>query len=182
MGTGRRLASRLFIIAGNASAGKDKIISAVRELGSTHAQIVTKYTTRQETEEDGSEIVCKTRKDGTPNPAFSDKFDVCDISYDRNGNTYRVNSTDIWEAMKDGLFQVVSVTEADPINQLKTKFGSSVVLIYVHSDSITPPIELSLFVNNFDKFDHVLIYEDNYEDLYDQLFRLFRAYEKGFIR
>jgi guanylate kinase len=177
----RRLASRLFIIAGNASSGKDKIISAVRELGSIHAQIVTKYTTRQETDEDGSEIVCKLRKDGELNPDFHEKFVKCDISYDRNSNTYRIDSSDIWDAMKSGLFQVVSVTEAEPINQLKTKFGSAVILIYVHSDSEMPPNELSLFVNNFDKFDHVLIYENSYEDLYDQLFRLFRAYEKGFI-
>jgi guanylate kinase len=178
----RRLASRLFIIAGNASSGKDKIISAVRELGSIHAQIVTKYTTRQETDEDGSEIVCRVRKNGKLNPVFQKNFEKCDISYDRNGNTYRIDSSGIWDAMKSGLFQVVSVTEADPINQLKTKFGSAVVLIYVHSDSVVPPEELSLFVNNFDKFDHVLIYENSYEDLYDQLFRLFRAYEKGFIK
>jgi ribose 1,5-bisphosphokinase PhnN len=178
----RKLTSRLFIIAGNVSSGKDKIISAVRELGALHAQVVTKYTTRKETEDDGSELVCKIDKDGKPNPIFLKKFDKCDISYERNNNTYRIDSSEIWDAMKTGLFQVVSVTEAGPINQLKTKFGSSVVLIYVHSDSEEPPEELSLFVDNFDKFDHVLIYEKNYEDLYDQLFRLFRAYEREFIK
>lgn len=169
----------MFVIAGNASAGKDKIISAVMDLGSLHAQVVTKYTTRQATSEDGREIICKINEKGLLNPDFEKGFSKCDILYDRNNNTYGINSADIWEGMKSGLFQVVSVSDAGPINQLKTKFGSAVVLIYVHSDAKTPPTELDLFVNNFDKFNHVLIYEDKYEDLYDQLFRLFRAYERG---
>lgn len=179
----RHIASKLFVIAGNASSGKDNIISATRELGAFHAQIVTKYTTRQATKDDGSELICQTLPDGNPNRDFIKKNvkKNCDISYSRNGNTYYIDSNEIWDGMKTGLFQVVSVTEADPINQLKQKFGSAVVLIYVHSDSKTTPIELDLFVNNFDKFDHVLIYEDKYEDLYDQLFRLFRAYENGLL-
>ena len=178
----RRLASRLFIIAGNASSGKDKIISAVMTLGSLHAQVVKKYTTRQATNEDGAEIICKYDIEGELNTSFDEGFKKCDICYDRNNNTYGIISSDIWEAMKSGLFQVISVSEAETINQLKNKFGSSVVLIYVHSNSETPPEELTLFVDNFDKFDHVLIYEDKYEDLYDQLFRLFRAYEKGLLK
>ena len=179
----RRLASKLFIIAGNASSGKDNIISATRELGSFHAQVVRKYTTRQATFEDGSEIVCRLTVKSKPNPQFNEK-DVeknCDICYERNGNKYYIDSREIWDGMKRGLFQVISVTDAQTINQLKKKFGNAVVLIYVHSDSRTTPIELDLFVDNFDKFNHVLIYEDKYEDLYDQLFRLFRAYEKKYI-
>lgn len=38
-----------------------------------------------------------------------------------------------------------------------------------------------LYQNNFLLFDHVFIYADKEEDLYDQIFRLFRAYEKGLI-
>lgn len=179
----RRLASKLFIIAGNASSGKDNIISATRELGSFHAQVVRKYTTRQATSEDGNEIVCRLTDEGNPNLQYNEK-DVeknCDICYERNGNKYYIDSREIWDGMKSGLFQVISVTDAETINQLKKKFGNAVELIYVHSDSETTPTELDLFVDNFDKFDHVLIYEDKYEDLYDQLFRLFRAYEKGLL-
>lgn len=177
----RRLASRLFIIAGNASSGKDKIINAVMTLGLLHAEVVKKYTTRQATIEDGAEIICKYDIEGKLNLSFDDGFKKCDICYERNNNTYGIISSDIWMAMKSGLFQVISVSEAETINQLKNKFGSSVILIYVHSDTETPPEELTLFVDNFDKFNHVLIYEDKYEDLYDQLFRLFRAYEKGLL-
>ena len=180
----RRLASKLFVIAGNASSGKDNIISATRELGSFHAQVVRKYTTRRATEEDGSEIVCRLTAKGKSNVQFDEKEveKNCDIWYERNGNRYYIDSKEIWDGMKSGLFQVISVTDAKTINQLKKKFGNAVVLIYVHSDSETTPVELDLFVNNFDKFNHVLIYEDKYEDLYDQLFRLFRAYEKGLLK
>lgn len=179
----RRLASKLFVIAGNASSGKDNIISATRELGSFHAQVVTKYTTRQATKDDGSEIVCKLTVNGEQNMQFDKKCveKNCDIWYERNDNKYYIDSKEIWDGMKSGLFQVISVTDANTINQLKKKFGNAVELIYVHSDSETTPKELNLFVDNFDKFDHVLIYEDKYEDLYDQLFRLFRAYEKGLL-
>ena len=184
MANTRRIASKLFIIAGNASSGKDNIISATRELAGLHASVVTKYTTRKATIEDGSEIVCKTTVAGTLNEEYviKDVEKNCDICYERNGNKYYIDSNEIWDGMKNGLFQVVSVTEAEPINQLKKKFGNGVVLIYVHSDSLTPPVELELFVKNFDKFNHVLIYEDKYEDLYDQLFRLFRAYEQGLLK
>ena len=36
-----------------------------------------------------------------------------------------------------------------------------------------------VFLANYLAFDHVLIYADVDEDLYDQIFRLFRAYESG---
>jgi ribose 1,5-bisphosphokinase PhnN len=38
-----------------------------------------------------------------------------------------------------------------------------------------------IYVDNFMLFDHVLIYAGNQEDLFDQIFRLFKAYEKGWI-
>lgn len=38
-----------------------------------------------------------------------------------------------------------------------------------------------LYEDNFMLFDHVFIYADKEEDLFDQIFRLFRAYEKGMI-
>ena len=183
-----RFTSKLFVVAGNASSGKDNIISATRELGAFHAQIVTKYTSRAATKEDGSELVCAKLVNGSINPEFkkfkemlnSGKLDV--ITYKRNGNDYYINVDEIWDGMKDGKFQVISVTEAEAINQLKKRFGNAVVLLYVHSDAAITPKEFDLFVNNFDKFDHVLIYESKFEDLYDQLFRLFRAYEKGLIK
>jgi len=38
-----------------------------------------------------------------------------------------------------------------------------------------------LYEDNFMLFDHVFIYADKEEDLFDQIFRLFRAYERGMI-
>ena len=39
-----------------------------------------------------------------------------------------------------------------------------------------------IYVENFMLFDHVLIYADMQEDLFDQVFRLFKAYEKGWLQ
>ena len=39
----------------------------------------------------------------------------------------------------------------------------------------------NIYVDNFMLFDHVLIYAEKQEDLFDQIFRLFKAYEKGLI-
>ena len=109
-------------------------------------------------------------------------FETCDIVYMRNGNQYGFNSQKIWQGLKQRLFQVVVVSEVEAINKLREIFGGLIVLIYVHShNSHGQYKELSMFVNNFDKFDHVLIYEDKKEDLFDQVFRLFRAYENGLL-
>lgn len=182
MGQFRMISSRLFVITGNASSGKDEIIRAVQSLGGFHAQVVPKYTTRQQHLDDGNEIICKTLLNGEINQKYIDGEKECDIVYVRNSHQYKINSSAIWEGLKNGLFQVIAVSEADTINKLKSKFGSAVVLIYVHSHLNTENnYELNLFTKNFDKFNHVLIYEGIQEDLFDQMFRLFRAYEKGFI-
>jgi len=39
-----------------------------------------------------------------------------------------------------------------------------------------------IYVENFMLFDHVLVYADAQEDLFDQVFRLFKAYERGLLR
>lgn len=179
----RMISSRLFVITGNASSGKDEVIRAVQSLGGFHAQVVPKYTTRQQHNDDGDEIICQKLLNGEINPKYVEGEKDCDIVYERNFNLYKINTYAIWEGLKNGLFQVIAVSEAETINKLKSRFGSAVVLIYVHSHFDTKNnYELNLFTKNFDKFDHVLIYEGIQEDLFDQMFRLFRAYEKGFIK
>ena len=37
---------RVFVVVGNPASGKDELIKAINILGSTHAQIVPKYTNR----------------------------------------------------------------------------------------------------------------------------------------
>ena len=73
---------------------------------------------------------------------------------------------------------MISVSEIETINLLRAKFGRLVVLLYVHSSVRTENFDdLKMFSDNFNKFDHVLVYEGKKEDLLDQIFRLFRAYE-----
>ena len=40
----------------------------------------------------------------------------------------------------------------------------------------------NVYVDNFMLFNHVLIYADAQEDLFDQVFRLFKAYERGLLK
>jgi hypothetical protein len=193
----RKSTARLFIIVGNtpneAENGKDLIIQAVDTMGALHAGIIPKYTSRTKKTDDGNEIVCDCSFFELENGIFevenkSGGKKICDIVYNRNGNYYGFDSKAIWNGLKRGMFQVVVVSEADTINKLKEKFGGLVVLAYVHSHNMEKnnnerriEEEFKLFSNNFTSFSHVLIYEDNAEDLYDQIFRLFRAYEKGLV-
>lgn len=175
--------ANIFVIVGGSHSGKDEIIRAVHDLGGLHAQMIPKFTSRRSKADDGKEIRC--------NYAFQklgDKFRViskeenkeyeCDIVYYKNNNYYGIDSRQIWIGLRNQKFQVIVVSEVEAINSLIEKFGSLVVLIYVHGkdDDESLP-EFQLFLENFNEFDHVLIAEYRTEDLYDQLFRLFRAYE-----
>lgn len=175
--------ANIFVIVGEKKSGKDEIIRAVHELGGMHAQIVPKYTSRDKQSEDGSEIECnysfEKGKEGYKIYKKESGEEVkCDIVYERNNNFYSIDTHQIWLGLRRNKFQVIVVSELEAINSLRRKFGGLVKLIYVHGkdDSGDSP-EFQLFVKYFDYFDHVLIYESRKEDLYDQLFRLFRAYE-----
>lgn len=181
----KKTMSNIFVIVGSENSGKDEIIRAVYELGGLHAQIIPKFTSRKWQEGDGDEICCNylfnKRNDSESYIVRSQEHGKevhCDIVYEKNNNYYGIDSHQIWKGLRTNKFQVIAASEIEAINSLKKKFGSLVILIYIHAASeieISP--EFNLFVDNFDSFDHVLIYESKKEDLYDQLFRLFRAYE-----
>lgn len=190
--TYRKNTARLFVIVGNTPYinipnGKDLIIQAVDSMGALHASIIPKYTSRSLKSDDGNEMICDCKFEKIENGyrIVTPDGDVCygDIVYERNGNTYGFSSQNIWNGLKRGKFQVVVISDAMTINELRKKFGGLVVLVYVHSHNYQKPniidAEFKLFSQNFDLFDHVLIYENKAEELYDQLFRLFRAYENG---
>ena len=193
----RKSTARLFIIVGNtpneAENGKDLIIQAVDTMGALHAGIIPKYTSRDEKADDGNEMICNCtflqRRNGIFKVKTKHGGDVkCDIVYQRRGNYYGFDSEVIWKGLKRGMFQVVVISEAETINKLRDRFGGLAVLIYVHSHNMKyngqdkrTDEEFRLFSHNFSSFNHVLIYEDKAEDLYDQIFRLFKAYEKGFV-
>lgn len=176
--------ANIFVIVGGKNSGKDEIIRAVQDLGGLHAQMIPKFTSRIRQKDDGKEIRCnyKFLKNGAGKYKIvsqeNDENYDCDIVYFKNDNYYGIDTHKIWNGLRKQKFQVIVVSEVDAINKLIEKFGSLVVLIYVHGmDEEEDLFEFRLFLENFNEFDHVLIAENQKEDLYDQLFRLFRAYE-----
>ena len=51
--------SRIFVIAGNAASGKDEIVRALLTMGKLEAEVLPKYTMRQQEPADGKEIICR---------------------------------------------------------------------------------------------------------------------------
>ena len=92
------------------------------------------------------------------------------------------------------------ISNVKALNRLKQIFGELLVLTYVHSQSTAEEflrtaetldgyvesrverfrMAFDLYVDNFLAFDHVLIWSDDRENLFDQIFRLFRAYELSY--
>lgn len=50
---------RIFVVAGNAASGKDEIVRALLTMGKLEADILPKYTMRQQEPQDGQEIICR---------------------------------------------------------------------------------------------------------------------------
>lgn len=176
--------ANIFVIVGGSHSGKDEIIRAVQDLGGLHAQMIPKFTSRTRQKDDGREIRCNYIFREYKEEKYKvisqedDKEYLCDVVYYKNGNYYGIDTHQIWNGLRKQKFQVIVVSEVEAINKLIQKFGSLVVLIYVHGlDDEEALPEYKLFLENFNEFDHVLIAESRKEDLYDQLFRLFRAYE-----
>ena len=126
-------------------------------------------------------------------------LDDCEITYRHNENIYGINIANIWNGLMKGVSQVLVASAEDALFQLRTAFGDLLVLIYVHSNIAESAFIESqkqgsndkyvlnraknydaayqLYVSNILHFDHVLIFSEEVEDLHDQIFRLFRAYE-----
>ena len=185
---------RLFVIVGTPGSGKDLLIRAVNDMGAQHAQIVPKHTSRVRRRDDGNEMICP----GDP----GHDLEGCDVTYENYSEKYGIKSDKIWEGLKKGAFQVVVVSNLDAIKNLQRIFGELMVLIYVHSEMDAKEYQREeikheddidyvkrradeydfayrLYLENFLAFNHALIYSGLPEDLYDQIFRLFRAYERG---
>jgi ribose 1,5-bisphosphokinase PhnN len=190
---------RLFVLVGTPGSGKDLLIRAVKDLGAQHAHIVPKHTSRKRRHDDGEEIICPEDS--------GNNLDQCDIRYDNYGAQYGIMTPQIWEGLRDGIFQVAVVSNVEAINQLRGIFGELVVLVYIHSEVDSDEYQrieaarrndpgyldteyveqrvknyrlaFNVFLENYLAFDHVLIHSGPSENLYDQMFRLFRAYEWG---
>lgn len=188
---------KLFVVAGSPGSGKDELVRAVRDLGETHAAIVPKHTSRKRQSDDGDEMVCSDDKG----------FDLarCQLEYGNYEARYGVKTDAIWRKLRLGVSQVLVVSNVAAIQSLIVEFGDFVRLLYVHSvmteeDFARQALEkgydsnysfsrlenywdaFEIYVRNIGVFDHVLIHAADNEDLYDQIFRLFRAYERGELR
>lgn len=185
---------RLFVIVGTPGSGKDLLIRAVNDLGVLHAAIVPKHTSRAQRDDDSEEMICSDHSD----------YDLegCDIQYENYGDKYGVKSARIWEGLMKRVSQVAVVSDLDAIKKLQQIFGEFMVLVYVHSRMEAEEYQrqaaqyggdagyverrvaeyrhaFDIYLKHFLAFNHVLIYAGLREDLYDQIFRLFRAYEHG---
>jgi len=186
-------AARLVVVVGAPGSGKDLLIRAVNDLGIMHAQIVPKHTLRDRRLDDGNEMICHS------DPKFN--LEACDIIYDIYGDRYGIESTNVWDGLKNGVFQVIVVGDISAINKLREIFSELMLLVYVHSEMSADEYQrneaafgdadyvkrraedyrkaFDVFLKNYLAFDHVLIYGGAPEDLFDQIFRLFRAFERG---
>lgn len=184
---------RLFVIVGTPGSGKDLLIRAVNDLGTLHADILPKHTSRARRADDGDEMICPR------DPGYD--LEGCDIRYDNYGDEYGIKSNEIWKGLRGNRFQVAVVSDIEAIRELHRIFRELMVLIYVHSDRSVEEYRCEavkhggtnyverraaeyeqahkLYLEYFLAFNHVLIYAGLEEDLYDQIFRLFRAYERG---
>lgn len=183
----------LFVVVGTPGSGKDILIQAVNDMGVLHAQTVPKHVNRNRQDDDGEEMICLDDK----------KFDLesCDIVYDNYGKTYGFEVAPIWKGLRKGVHQVLVVSNISAMNEIRNRFGSLSKFVFVNSDM--DPVAyreeqealgndpeyienrvrgyhgaLSSYFENINLFDHVLIYSDSQEDLFDQIFRLFDFYDR----
>jgi hypothetical protein len=186
---------RLFVIVGSPGSGKDILIRAVNIFGRQHADIVPKHTSRLRRPDDGEEMVCPE----------DEGYDLkgCNVVYENYGDRYGIRTDKIWMGFGRHRFQVAVVSDLDAIRELQSIFGELLVLIYVHSDKSVEEYRQDemkhgdvgyverrvreytqarrLYLDHFLAFNHVLICAGMEEDLFDQMFRLFRAYERGYL-
>lgn len=184
----------IFVVVGTPGSGKDLLIQAVNDMGILHCRIVPKHTDRGRQADDSNEMIC----------CGDLGYDLsgCDLVYRNFDNTYGVKLELIWNQLRSRAAQVIVVSNPAAIDELIAAFGTLVKLVFVHSamdvekyraDQLSRGnakeyVErrvrayndaLSLYYRNIGRFDHVLIYADSREDLFDQIFRLFTYYERS---
>ena len=187
------MSTNIFLIVGTPGSGKDILIRAVKDMGSLHAVTVPKHTSRRREGDDGPEMIC------SDDPEFD--LENCDIAYENYGNSYGMKSRELWELVGQGKTLIIVVSNKSAINQIMSMFRDLVRTIFILSEMDEEKYRINekskgfsedyiesrvkeykqaydIYYANFTQFDHVLIYADADEDLYDQIFRLFTEYEK----
>jgi len=188
-----RKSPRLLNIVGGPDSGKDYVIQAIADLGTQHAVIVPKHTSRPRRLDDKNEMIC----------CDDEGYDIigCDVTYENYNDVYGIKTSEIWAGLKNRSFVLTVVSNIEALNKLREIFGDLLVMVYVHSQSTAEIFEkesivnddyvkkrvedyrmaFNIYLDNFLAFDHVLIWSGDKENLFDQIFRLFRAYDLGLI-
>ena len=187
----------IFLIVGASGSGKGLLLRALRDMGQRHVIIIPKQTTRRSKTTNGDEMISIY-----PKKKIDPKFNII---YGNWLNKYGICSSDIWENIKKGKYQVLIVSNLNAIKKLYHRFGPLIKLIYLYSPVDKEQLEKhqkdiaaenkneievrkskikvvhDYYVDNITMFDHVLLNMQEPEDLCDQIFRLFQYYrEKEF--
>lgn len=210
----------IYVVSGNGASGKDELIEATNALGKLYADVLPKYTSRNQRKDDGSELICK-------NNITSDNKFISNIEYQHyiknkalnptqyliyygNNNTYEyaIDLKMLNAKLKEGRSVVIALSDIATISALKKIYPDQVITIYCNSqiskEEFLKVNELEdsdgvvknkgeafeeqqeTFIDNYLAYRHVIIYAENelghasdarQEELIDQLFRIFRAYE-----
>lgn len=209
----------LYIISGNGASGKDELIEATYAMGSLYADVIPKYTSRDQKQDDGPELICKRLLRGgeySINNEYEEYLKLKTeepgrfLTYVANGNyEYAIDMSQLRDKLEKGRSIVIALSDINTIKKLIDEFNDQVVTVYCNSqiskeeflrktsgDAIDlvkgSELEKKLleFIENYLLYRHVIIYAENelghesdsrQEELIDQLFRLFRAYEEKWI-
>lgn len=213
----------IYVVSGNGASGKDELIEATYAMGKLYADVMPKYTSRNQKPDDGPEIICKCNISDKnpnvfiPNPAYSEFLKQREENPNRfavylgNGGKfeYAIDMQRLRMGLGAGRSQVIALSDIPTILMLKDEFGDQVVPIYCNSqiskeefqgNAVGDEIDIAKieeferqltdFIENYMLFRHVVIYAENelghasdsrQEELIDQLFRLFRAYEEKWV-
>jgi guanylate kinase len=190
----------LFLIVGASGSGKGTLLRALKDMGDRYVTVISKITTRPPKATDGDELISinpaptaiqKTQKD------FEIKYDIV---YGQYKYHYGISTSDILQNFKKGKFQVLIVSNSDAIKKLYQKFEPIIKLIYLYSPIDVEKLEAhqinigtespeeiekrkkgieeihKFYITNISRFDHVFLNIREPEDMFDQIFRLFKRY------
>jgi guanylate kinase len=164
---GPALRQRLFVVVDPLGSAKEELIAAIDSLGSHQARVIPR-----------------------------------DAIYTVGDAQECFRASKVLESLQEGVFPVLIVDDVHAVGRLRETFGEFMVLLYVHSEAHAEAYQRSVahrsgdlasaeqeivqyreafdvYLDRFLTFDHVIIDADNPVYLLDQLFWLFRAYERG---
>src|SRR5205823_684254 len=108
-------------------------LRALKDMGDRYVTIVPKITDRNPKATDGEEIISINNRSGAQRKSEKDFDKKYDIIYENYGNHYGISSSEIFENLKHGKFQILIVSNSQAIQKLYEKFEPIIKLIYLYS-------------------------------------------------